>query len=199
MSWVAGFIGRRGSVTDKDTQFAEAQDASQNDAASAVNEERPDPNAPKMFTQEQYEGAQAQAKEYLDSLQRTRAEFANYKKRTEREMQDRYQFGSVDALKSLLPVIDDFERAFSNMPSDLKDNSWVSGVLMIQRKFDRLLEQYGITQLDPTGQAFNPAQMEAVGEDEAGETPSGHVSATLQKGYIVGERVLRPALVRVAR
>jgi molecular chaperone GrpE len=199
MSWVAGFIGRRGSVTDKDTQFAEAQDASQNDAASAVNEERPDPNAPKMFTQEQYEGAQAQAKEYLDSLQRTRAEFANYKKRTEREMQDRYQFGSVDALKSLLPVIDDFERAFSNMPSDLKDNSWVSGVLMIQRKFDRLLEQYGITQLDPTGQAFNPAQMEAVGEDEAGETPSGHVSATLQKGYVVGERVLRPALVRVAR
>lgn len=186
-------------MTDKDTQFAEAQEASQNDAANAGNEERPDPNAPKMFTQEQYEEAQAQAKEYLDSLQRTRAEFANYKKRTEREMQDRYQFGSVDALKSLLPVIDDFERAFGSIPSDLKDNSWVSGVLMIQRKFDRLLEQYGIGRIDPTGQPFNPAHMEAVGEDEAGETPSGHVSATLQKGYIVGERVLRPAIVRVAR
>jgi molecular chaperone GrpE len=186
-------------VTDKDTQFAEAQEASQNDAASAVHEEQPDSNAPKMFTQEQYDEAQSQAKEYLDNLQRTRAEFANYKKRTEREMQERYQFGSVDALKSLLPVIDDFERAFSNIPDEIKANPWVSGVLMIQRKFDRLLEQYGIGRIDPTGQPFNPAQMEAVGEDEAGETPSGHVSATLQKGYVVGERVLRPALVRVAR
>lgn len=186
-------------MTDKDTQFAEAQESPQSEAPAAANEETPDSSAPKMYTQEQYEEAQAQAREYLDGLQRTRAEFANYKKRTEREMQDRYQFGSVDALKSLLPVIDDFERAFSSIPADLKDNTWVSGVLMIQRKFDRLLEQYGIGQIDPTGQPFNPAHMEAVGEDEAGETPSGHVSATLQKGYVVGERVLRPALVRVAR
>lgn len=186
-------------MTDKDTQFAEAQEAAQNNEAASA-EERPDPNAPKMFTQEQYDEAQAQAKEYLDSLQRTRAEFANYKKRTEREMQERYQFGSVDTLKSLLPVIDDFERALENIPSDLNENPWVSGVMMIHRKFERLLEQYGITPVDPIGQPFNPSQMEAVGQDEAGEEiPSGHVSATLQKGYVVGERVLRPALVRVAR
>lgn len=182
-------------MTDKDTQYNEGHESAQ----TAVNEQAPDPNAPKLFTQEQYEAAQAQAREYLDGLQRTRAEFANYKKRTEREMQEKYQFGSVEALKSLLPVIDDFERAFGAVPAELRENPWVSGVLMIQRKFDRLLEQYGIARIDPAGQPFNPAHMEAVGEDEAGETPSGHVSATLQKGYVVGERVLRPALVRVAR
>lgn len=183
-------------MTDKDTQSA---DAKAKNAAASVDGEAPDPNAPKLYTQEQYEAAQAEAKDYLDSLQRTRAEFANYKKRTEREMQEKYQHGAVDSLKSLLPVIDDFERAFASFPSELKDNPWASGVMMIQRKFDRLLEQYGIGRLDPTGQPFDPATMEAVGEDEAGETPSGHVSATLQKGYLVGERVLRPALVRVAR
>jgi molecular chaperone GrpE len=178
-------------VTEKETQDAAV--SSNTADTTSVNGDA------QTYTQEQYEAAQNQAKEYLEGWQRARAEFTNYKKRVDRELKDSYQNATGDVLKNLLPVIDDFERAFANVPADLKDNPWVNGVTMIQRKFDKLLEQFGVTTVDPTGQPFDPGAHEAVGQDDAGNVPSGHVSATLQKGYMVGDRVLRPALVRVAR
>jgi molecular chaperone GrpE len=166
--------------------------APENQTSSAANGTAQVADAP-----ESLEALQAQAKEYLEGWQRARAEFANYKKRVERDMKDTYQNASGDALKSILPIIDDFDRALANMPEELKDNPWVSGVSMIQRKFAKLLEDFGVTLIDPTGQPFDPNLHQAIGTDDVEGVASGHVTKTEQKGYAIGDNVLRPALVRV--
>jgi molecular chaperone GrpE len=86
----------------------------------------------------------------------------------------------------------------ANVPQEWQGNLWISGVEMIQRKLNRILDDFGVTSIDPTGETFDPALHEAIGTDTDTEVPSGHVTVTMQKGYKVGERVLRPALVRVA-
>lgn len=149
-------------------------------------------------TQEMYTAAQTQAQEYLEGWQRARAEFANYKKRVEREMKDSYGSAAGSVLKDILPVLDDFERAMSNVPEQLQDDPWVGGVGMILRKLNKVLEDYNVTVIDPTGQPFDPNRHEAIGTEDSSDVATGYVTATMQKGYVLGDRVLRPALVRVA-
>jgi molecular chaperone GrpE len=140
-----------------------------------------------------------EAQANLEGWQRSRAEFLNYKKRTDREIKESRDKAGLDALSKVLPIIDDFERAVNNIPEDLKTNPWVSGTALIQRKFDKLLEEFSIQRIDPTGEPFDPRFHEAIGTDPiTDDIPGGHVTVTLQKGYVTGERVLRPALVRVA-
>lgn len=153
--------------------------------------------APESDLQEQLTALQQQAGEYLEGWQRARAEFANYKKRVERELQENREMSMGIALKGILPVIDDFDRALGSVPDDLKGNPWVNGVSMVQRKLGKFLEDSGVTSFDPLGEAFDPNRHEAVGTDDSADVPSGHVSATMQKGYLIGEKVLRPALVKV--
>jgi molecular chaperone GrpE len=142
--------------------------------------------------------AQTEAQTNKDGWQRARAEFANYKKRVEREKTDMFQRASLDTLRALLPIIDDFDRAFDNVPDEISDNPWLGGISMIQRKFDNVLEQYNIEVIDPVGDVFDPNYHEAIGTDDSDDVESGHVTVTLQKGYKAGEQILRPALVRVA-
>lgn len=147
----------------------------------------------------EFQKLQTQSQEYLDGWQRARAEFANYKKRVDRDLKDSYQNATGDVLKSLLPVIDDFDRAMANIPQDLQGNAWISGIEMIQRKMNKILEDFGATVIDPTGEVFDPTLHEAIGQDADSDLESGYVTVTMQKGYKVGDRVLRPALVRVAQ
>ncbi len=142
--------------------------------------------------------AQKEAQSNKDGWQRARAEFANYKKRVTRERRELFQRASLDTLESLLPVIDDFDRAFENVPEDISENPWIKGVTMIQRSFEQLLEKYQIEAIDPTGEPFDPNFHQAIGTDDSNEVESGHVTVTLQKGYRAGEIKLRLALVRVA-
>lgn len=142
--------------------------------------------------------AQKEAKANEDGWQRARAEFANYKKRTKREKSELFQRAALDTLKALLPIIDDFDRAFENMPEAIGDDPWIGGVSMIQRKFMTLLEQYEVEAIDPTGGPFDPNLHQAIGAEESDEVESGHVIETLQKGYRAGGNVLRLALVKVA-
>jgi molecular chaperone GrpE len=183
------------NVTDE-VQAAESQgdgtptsvhDAASDDAAGAINE-----------ISETEAALRAKANEYLEGWQRTRAEFANYKRRTEREITESRERGALDALSSLLPIIDDFERAIANVPEELQDNPWTSGTTLLMRKFEKLLAEYNVEVIDPTGQPFDPSQHEAIGMEASDTVESGHITVTLQKGYLSGERVLRPALVRVA-
>ncbi|MDZ4765559.1 MAG: nucleotide exchange factor GrpE [Chloroflexota bacterium] len=154
---------------------------------------------PQMVSIEQLDAAQAQAKQYMDGWQRERAEFANFKRRTERERTETYQNASADVIKLLLPIIDDFERAMANLPADLVSNPWVSGVGMVGRKFERLLENFNVKAVDPLGDIFDPSLHEAISMEDSTSVESGRVIETLQRGYLVGERVLRPAMVRIAR
>ena len=141
---------------------------------------------------------QMEAQTNKDGWQRARAEFANFKKRTERERVELFQRASLDTLKALLPIIDDFDRAFESVPEDIGEHAWIGGVSMIQRKFVTLLEQYEVEAIDPSGQPFDPNLHQAIGTEDSDEVESGHVTETLQKGYRVGESVLRLALVKVA-
>lgn len=133
-----------------------------------------------------------------EGWQRARAEFANYKKRAEREKQEGLKRGALDALTKLLPIFDDFERAMENVPEEMAENPWVSGTSLILRKYEKILDEYDVVIIDPVGELFDPRMHEAIGMDDSGDVESGHVTMTLQKGYMSGDRVLRPALVRVA-
>lgn len=145
------------------------------------------------------EQTQAQANEYKEALQRERADFQNYRKRIEREKEIQQAEISARVLAKFLPVMDDFERALEAVPLDQKENDWLKGMTLIQRKFQNLIEAEGIQAVDPLGEEFDPNFHEAVGADEASEEyQSGKVTKVLQKGYIRGEKVLRPAMVRVA-
>ena len=142
--------------------------------------------------------AQKEAKTNEDGWQRARAEFANFKKRTAKEQSSAFQRGQLDALISLLTIIDDFDRAFESVPEAISEDPWIGGVSMIQRKFTSLLEHYEIEAIDPTGEAFDPNLHQAIGAEDSDEVESGCVIETLQKGYRAGEQVLRLALVKVA-
>ena len=142
--------------------------------------------------------AQMEAKTNEDGWQRARAEFANYKKRNERERGELFQRAALDTLKALLPIIDDFDRAFDSVPDALGEEPWLDGISMIRRKFVNLLELYDIEAIDPTGGPFDPNMHQAIGAEDSDEVESGHVIATLQKGYRAGDQVLRLALVKVA-
>jgi molecular chaperone GrpE len=142
----------------------------------------------------------AQSAENLDGWQRARAEFANYKRRVEAERTEIAVSAGAEALKRVLPAVDDFERAMQTLPDDLKDNPWVNGVAMVQRKLNAALEQSGITPIATNpGDAFDPNIHEAVTHEESNQFGSEQVIGEVQRGYKIGDRVLRPAMVRVAR
>ena len=145
------------------------------------------------------EEAKAQCAEYLDGWQRARAEFANYKKRNEQERQDLFKLANTTLITRLLPIFDDFERAFQTLPSNLLSLTWIDGVVLIYRKLQAILEAEGLTLMETEGQSFDPLVHEAVTYEESAEHQEGQIIGEVQRGYKLGDRVLRPALVRVAK
>ncbi len=142
----------------------------------------------------------AKSAEYLDGWQRARAEFANYKKRQEADFANLRAISTSSLLSKLIPVLDDFERATKTLAPSLRDMTWIEGVLLIHRKLQLILESEGIRPIEvKPNDLFDPAVHEAVSHDEAEGIESGHVIEELQKGYKLGDRVIRPTLVRVAR
>lgn len=141
---------------------------------------------------------QAEVDANLDGWQRSRAEFNNYRKRTQQQLSNSKQQGAIEAFSKLLPVFDDFERAFDNVPAELEANPWVSGTSLILKNIQKVLNEFNVETLDPVGEEFDPTQHEAIGMEDSDEYESGTVTTTLQKGYKFGDQILRPALVRVA-
>jgi len=148
--------------------------------------------------QAELEQTQAQAADYLDGWQRARAEFANYKKRVEAEREELRRTSTEALLLKLLPVVDDFERAFQAMPEDSADATWVDGFKMILRKLQGLLESQDVVRIEAEGQPFDPLWHQAVMQEETDEHPDGYVIEEMQRGYRLGDRVLRPSMVKVA-
>lgn len=141
----------------------------------------------------------AMAEEYLDGWQRARADFSNYKKRIEREQQDTYRRAAGDILTRYLTIVDDLERALKDRPTDGDGAQWAEGIELIYRKLHTFLEAEGVEPIEALGQPFDPNLHEAISHEESDEFEAGHVTEVLQQGYKMGETVLRPALVRVAR
>ena len=144
--------------------------------------------------------AQALAAENLDRLLRTTAEFQNTSRRQEKRLLDSIERANQSLILRLLPVIDDFDLAFGNMPADLSetDIAWLSGFRQIQKKLTDALAEEGVAAMDETGSPFDPNRHEAISSEPNAEVESGHIIQTLRAGYEHKNRVLRPALVRVA-
>ena len=139
---------------------------------------------------------QAQAAEYKDGWQRAVADFSNYRKRLDRENLDIYQNAVGEIIKRYLPILDDLERALAARPEGLP---WVEGIELIYRKLQAILEAEGLKRIEAEGQPFDPNIHEAIAQEPNNEVESGKVIAVVQNGYMLGERVIRPALVRVAQ
>jgi molecular chaperone GrpE len=138
------------------------------------------------------------ADEYLDGWQRARADFANYKKRVERDQAQVYQMAVGGIVKRYLDVLDDLERALNNKPTSGEGATWAEGIELIYRKLLGILEAEGVQQMDADGQFFDPNLHEAISQENSPEHESGQIIEVIQQGYLLGERVIRPALVRVA-
>ena len=149
--------------------------------------------------QAELEKAEAQAAEYLDGWQRTQAEFSNYKKRQEAERAQVTALANATLLRKLLPVLDDFERALATLPASLNPLTWCEGVFLIKHKLDAVLESEGAKPIETRGQTFDPRYHEAVTYEESQGHDDGQIIGEVQRGYMLGEWVLRPALVRVAK
>jgi molecular chaperone GrpE len=148
---------------------------------------------------EELQQARLKAEEYLDGWQRSRAEFANYKKRIERDQAQVYQLAAGNIIKRYLEIVDDLERALNNKPQEGEGAVWAQGIELIYRKFISMLESEGVKPMLAEGEMFDPNLHEAISQEDSREHESGQVIGVIQQGYTIGDRVLRPALVRVAR
>jgi len=142
--------------------------------------------------------ARALAAEHLASLQRTAADFANFRRRTAEDRERELGLASESLLRKLLVVADDFDRALEAMPAELKGESWIEGVVLVDRKLRSLLESEGVTPIESVGRPFDPREHEAIASVPGTGRPDGEVVAEMQRGYRVRDRVLRPAMVAVA-
>ena len=166
---------------------------------AAVREEPEEAGDELERLQDELEEAKAQAAEYLDGWQRTQAEFSNYKKRQEAGRVQVTTLANATLLRKLLPVLDDFERAIETLPADLSQLTWCEGILLIKHKLCAVLESEGAEPIETDGQTFDPRYHEAVTHEEVSGYEEGQIIGEVQRGYILGEWVLRPALVRVAK
>ncbi len=133
-------------------------------------------------------------------LQRTRADFENYRKRVDVEKTAAREAGQSAAITKLLPVIDNIERAIAYVPEDLKANPWAQGVTSLVKNLEKSLEGLSVKRIDAKqGTTFNPDFHEAIQFDEAAEGDQEVVAEELQAGYILGDRVIRHAMVKVTR
>lgn len=145
------------------------------------------------------DAAQAQAAEYLLALQRERAEFQNFKRRTADERDRESGLANDLLLFKVLTVADDFDRAIEALPAGAETASWVDGVAAIDRKLRQLLDSEGLRPIEVTpGMAFDPREHEALVNVPTTEVPEGSIVAELQRGYRIRDRILRPARVAIA-
>lgn len=149
--------------------------------------------------QEELATVLAEHEELLDKYKRSLADFANYRKRQERDREIQAVRMRMEMLRELLPIIDDFHLALDNAPNSPEESEWVAGVQLIERKLMALLQTFGAESMNALGKRFDPNYHDAMMYEPSDEYPEGTVSQVIRKGYMIGDQVLRPALVNVSR
>jgi len=143
--------------------------------------------------------ANKQSEDYLAALQRERAEFLNFKRRTAEERERDLGLAGDDLIRKVLALADDFDRAIEARPEELADNAWAEGIAVIDRKLRSLLESEGVTEIDAEpGRRFDPREHDAIANVPGTGRPEGEIVDEVRRGYRLRDRVLRPALVAVA-
>ena len=175
-----------GTVDD----FVENEAGTPESGPRAVNSDVGDAEA-------QLERLKAENAQYLDRLARLQAEFDNFRKRSVREQQEFRDYALVDALKQMLPILDSLDRALKTEGATAED--FRSGVDLIDRQFHQMLEKLGVEPIEAAGKPFDPTFHQAIQMVDTDDVPDNHVVDELQRGYKIRERLLRPAMVRVAQ
>ncbi|MEX1018410.1 MAG: nucleotide exchange factor GrpE [Litorilinea sp.] len=202
-----------------DVQSDAESDAESDDGEAGTGEDSDGaPDDPVAVLQAELAAAQAKAAEYLDRMQRTAADYQNSRRRQEKQMADDIERANGQLIKRLLPVLDDFNLAFENVPEHLAvgaaasengksapasedgnaaEQAWVNGFRQIHKKLLDTLTEQGLEVMPSEGQ-FDPAWHEAIASEPSESVESGHILETLRAGYLYKGQVLRPAMIRVA-
>lgn len=153
-----------------------------------------------MTKDKKQEELEQQVAELTADLQRTRADFENYRKRSEADKAATYQHGQSAAILKLLPVIDNIERAVAYLPKELEDNKWAQGIAGLVRNLEKSLEGLNLKRIDAKqGADFNPDLHEAIQFDETAEGDKEIVAEELQAGYMLSGQPIRHAMVKVTK
>jgi molecular chaperone GrpE len=177
------------SSVDAEAQEKQAQPADQPQADPAEAEKPRDP----------LEEARAEVARVRDQLLRTAADYDNFRKRTRRELDDAQKRGREELFRELLPIFDNLERAVVHAGQASDPKAVADGVSMVLKQFSDTLGRVGIKRISAVGAPFDPAQHEAIQQIETDEHPAGTVVAEVQPGYAMGDRLLRAAMVVVAK
>jgi molecular chaperone GrpE len=192
--------------TDEEEKMIEGEILEGRQAVPAAEE--PSVEVPAVIPEEEVaqlrselEMALAKANEYLEGWQRERAEFYNYKKRMERESSQGGQNALGNAIRRYLDIADDLARALKNKnrPKDGDGAIWAEGIDLIHKKLIGAFEADGVKMIETDGKYFDPNLHEAISHEDSPEHENGQIIEVVQPGYSIGERVIRPARVRVAR
>jgi molecular chaperone GrpE len=176
----------------EEEKITQADNAFEEDTSSSENELE--------MLKSENEQLRMQSAEYLDSLQRERASFANYRRRVDQENLQIYDIALGDLVKIFLPVVDDLERALKQKPEIPEVDPWYQGVELTLQKLYKTLESKGVQKLTVNpGDEFDPAIHEAISHEAHPDFSDGQVVEVLQNGYKLKDRIIRPALVRVAK
>jgi molecular chaperone GrpE len=124
---------------------------------------------------------------------------ANIRRRHEQERQEYMKQANAGLIADLLPVLDSFDRALATIPPELRETTWVDGILIVERQLRAVLERAGLTPIEAQGKRFDPTEHEALMHDEASDQDEDTVTGEFQRGYKLHDRVLRPAMVKVAK
>ena len=170
------------------------EDTAQPDAAPSPAGDGPDTNGGDLDAR--LAKATEDAEKYRGNWMRAEADFQNYKKRVDQERDENRRFAGVSLIINLLPIVDDFERAFGSLDPRIADLTWLDGMRLIYRKLVALLESAGVQPIKVEGESFDPHLHEAVAEVEG---PEGKIVGEVQRGYKLHDRVLRPAMVVVGK
>ncbi len=146
--------------------------------------------------EEELETERQRSAEYLEQAQRARAELVNYRRRTEEELARMQKQAGERIISKLLPAIDDLDRAIDSMSEDDRASSWGEGIILVQKKIWSTLESEGVSPIESLGQPFDPSLHEAISMQE-GANGATTVVQEFQRGFMLGDRVLRPAMVVV--
>src|SRR6266699_5338299 len=149
--------------------------------------------------EQQLKAEQQKVEECVDLLRRTQADFVKYRRRMSQEQAEARIAAQSALLSQLLPVLDDLWRALGSVPPELAAHPWVQGLFLVSRRLTTVLSQLGVRQIGAPGERFDPRWHEAITTEARADVPEGTILHVAQPGYAVGERVIRPAQVIVAR
>jgi molecular chaperone GrpE len=194
------------SVKDKIRKYEEAEKATTEIDSSREKEKieqvevPPDPVEDIQVLQEKLTAAEAESKAKYDQLLRLAAEFENYKKRSAREIEDFRKYANESLLRELLTVVDNLERAIDSDNGNADSNACVlEGVRMTLQEILKIFDKFGVKPIDSLGKPFDPTFHQAILQEETMAQPENTVTKEMQRGYLIHERLLRPAMVVVSK